>query len=454
MRLPENFTDRGVCILGLGYVGLTLATTMAEIGFEVFGVEVREDIVEKLSQGLPHFFEPGMAPRLAHATTDGRLRITSSIPPKCPANVFVITVGTPLDESGRVRMDMIEHATREVAESMSDGALVVMRSTVKLGTTRELVQPILEATGKRFDLAFCPERTLEGRAMEELRYLPQIVGGDTEQATIRAAQLFQFVTPTVVRVSDVETAEIVKLIDNAHRDVQFAYANEVAQICDAAGVSAREVIAAGKLGYPRTDLPLPGPVGGPCLSKDPHILAESLQHAGMVPEIGRAARRLNERQPWDVAEYLVRTTRAIEGFPARPTISLLGLAFKGRPATDDLRGTTARPIFQALQDHFPGAEFRGYDPEVAAEQIKDFGLIPCDTLRDAMSGAHLALILNNHPALSATPLEVTAVPMARPALVYDFWNSFPSDDLRLPHGVGYIALGSHARPRLPGAGAS
>ena len=143
-----------------------------------------------------------------------------------------------------------------------------MRSTVKIGTTRNLVHPVLEASGKRFDLAFCPERTVEGQALEELRWLPQIVGGETLDVTVRAGQLFQFLTPTVVRVSSVETAEMVKLVDNSQRDVHFAYSNEVARVCDVIGISAAEVIQAGKRGYPRTNLPMPGPVGGPCLEKD------------------------------------------------------------------------------------------------------------------------------------------------------------------------------------------
>jgi nucleotide sugar dehydrogenase len=423
---------------------------MAEVGFDVFGVEVREDVVEVLQRGEPHFFEPGMASRLARTLADGRLRVSQHIPEDNPATVYVITVGTPLDADGRVRLDMIEHVCNEVAAVLHDGDLVIMRSTVKLGTTRQVVRPILESTGKTFDLAFCPERTLEGQAMEELRYLPQIVGGDSYAANVRAGQLFAFVTPTVVRVSDIETAEIVKLIDNAQRDVIFGYANEVAAVCDAAGVSAREVISAGKLGYPRTNLPMPGPVGGPCLSKDSYILAQSLEPLGLEPALTLTARRLNERQPTEVADFLRRTTASMPGFPEDPVVALLGLAFKGRPATDDLRGTMARPIFNALKRLFPSSTFRGYDPEVAALKIAEFGLAPMPSLGDAMRDAHLVVVMNNHPELTGMPLEILASGMATPGLVYDFWNAFDARDLRLPDGIGYAALGSHAQASVPG----
>jgi UDP-N-acetyl-D-mannosaminuronic acid dehydrogenase len=268
-------------------------------------------------------------------------------------------------------------------------------------------------------------------------------------AAVRAAQLFQFLTPTVVRVSDVETAEMIKLIDNSSRDVGFAFANEVAKICSAVGISASEVIKAGKLGYPRTNVAWPGPVGGPCLEKDSYILAEGLHSYGIQPELIIAARRLNEKQPEEVISYLAKTLKSLPGFPENPIISLLGLAFKGRPATDDLRGTMAKPIYALAKRYFPQAEFRGYDPMVKPEQIRDFGLAPCSTLEQAMQGANLALIMNNHLVFSEMILGNLALLMARPGLVYDFWNNFVAEELDLPEGTGYMSLGSHKKAVLP-----
>ncbi|MQX37421.1 nucleotide sugar dehydrogenase [Roseospira navarrensis] len=447
MLVPESFPDRSICILGLGYVGLTLAATMADIGFDVLGVEVRPEVVEGLRQGRPHFHEPGLEDQLRRVLDRGTLRVETAIPDDHRSRVFIITVGTPLGPDGRARLDMIERATGEVAAAMPENALVLLRSTVRLGTTRAVAVPILETAGVPFDLAFCPERTLEGVALQELRALPQIVGGSTMAATIRAAQLFQFVTPTIVRVRDPETAEMIKLVDNAQRDVQFAYANEVARVCDAIGVSAREVIAAGKLGYPRTNLPMPGPVGGPCLEKDPYILAEGLERYGIAPDITLTARRLNERQPQETMDFLAGTARALGGFPERPVIALMGLAFKGRPATDDLRGTMARPILAALRGHFPDAEYRGYDSVVPAAGIQAMGLAPTGTLADAMNGAHLVVIANNHPDFSAMPIETLSHTMARPGLIYDYWNGFDGRELCLAPGCAYFALGSHGAVR-------
>ena len=448
MNALENFKDRRVCVLGLGYVGLTLAVAMADVGFEVVGVEIRDNVRDLLSQGNAHFYEPGLVERLQRVIRTGNFTCAKTIPKGWDGSVYIVTVGTPLDASGRSRLDMVENVITEVSQHLSDGDLVIMRSTVKLGTTRKSVMPKLAATGKTFDLAFCPERTLEGKALVELRQLPQIVGGMTISAAVRASQLFQFITPTVVRVSDIETAEMIKLIDNAQRDVAFAYANEVARACDAIGVSAMEVIQAGKLGYPRTNLPMPGPVGGPCLEKDPHILAEGLSELGVELEITKAARLINERQPAETVEYLRLTAQQAVGFSVKPIITLMGIAFKGQPATDDLRGTMAKPVLDALRKAFPQATFRGFDPVVALGNIAAFGLVPAATLENAFSGASLVLILNNHPAFSAMPVAGLAQQMEQPGLIYDYWNCFKATDLHMPQGVAYVALGSHGRTQL------
>jgi UDP-N-acetyl-D-mannosaminuronic acid dehydrogenase len=444
----ENFEDGHVCIIGLGYVGLTLAVTMASVGFRVMGIEIRNEVLDELAEGKAHFHEPGLEERLKRVIKTGHLKFEKRLPRKWDGKVYIITVGTPLDDNHKSRLDMVEGVGKEVSEKLKDNDLVIMRSTVKLGTTRKIMVPILNSSGKKFDLAFCPERTLEGNALAELRQLPQIIGGITNSATVRASHLFQFVTPTVVRVSDMETAEMIKLIDNAQRDVSFAYANEVARACDAIGVSASEVIQAGKLGYSRTNLPMPGPVGGPCLEKDSHILAEGLQELGINPEITIAARLINERQPSESVSFLKKMTEKLHNFPSNPVITLMGLAFKGRPETDDLRGTMAKPIFIQMQKAFPNAIFRGFDAVVSKSDIQSFGLEPVDSLEAALNEASLVLILNNHPVFSAMDIEQSSVKMERPGVIYDFWNCFNANDLHLSNEVNYIALGSHGKSIL------
>jgi len=449
--LKNIYRDHSVCIIGLGYVGLTLATVMAGIGFCVLGVEMRDDVLEKIKKGKPHFFEPGLEGRLSNLVKNGKIHFSKTIPDDWDGTVFIITVGTPLGTDGKIRLEYIERVGKQVSKHLKRGDMVLMRSTVKIGTTRNIIHPLLKEAGVDFDLAFCPERTLEGKALIEIRQLPQIVGGMTQSAEIRASQLFQFLTPTVIRVSDVETAEMIKLIDNANRDIIFGYANEVARACDSIGISAIEVIHAGKLGYPRTNLPLPGLVGGPCLEKDPYILAEGIREQGVEMEMTIAARKINERQPLVIAEYIKNQTTKIKGFPEKPEIALMGLAFKGQPATNDLRGTMARPILSALQKRFPSANFRGYDALVTNEEIEAFGLNPSATIKEALNATNVAVILNNHIEFAMMPIETLFETMARPSFIYDVWNAFDARELSIPDGCGYVAFGSHGMGILPHA---
>ena len=295
MSLPANFD---VGIVGLGYVGLTLATVLAEAGNSVIGIEKRKDLVELTNEGIPHFTETGLPDALAGVMRFGKLVAAEQFDDSFSCR-HIHHHGRDAAGAGRRRARRHDrgrpHATSP--RTCATAPSVILRSTVKIGTTRDVVAPILAASGKKFDIAMCPERTLEGKALQELRELPQIVGADDQAVADRAAAVFRRLTSSIVLVSGIETAEIAKLVSNTFRDVQFAFANEVARVCDAFGVSAHEVISAGKIGYNRTNIPLPGLVGGPCLEKDPHILMESARTRGISLEITKAGRLVNERQP-------------------------------------------------------------------------------------------------------------------------------------------------------------
>lgn len=442
MALPAAFADKNICILGLGYVGLTLAVAMADTGFRVHGVEMRQSVLDGLAANEPHFWEPRLKDKLIRSRARGAFTFTRDVPAGQDISVFIITVGTPLGADGKAQMRSVEQATRQIAGQMRDGALIILRSTVKLGTARKVVSPILAATGKRFDIAVCPERTLEGRALIELHELPQIVGADSDETRYRCQMLFGHMTPTTVTVSTLESAELVKLVDNTYRDVTFGFANEVAKLCGRMGISAREVIRAGKLGYPRTNVALPGPVGGPCLEKDPHILFEAAQQWGVEMNISKTARLTNEDVPAQSISLISEVMKSMPGFSAKPKVRLLGLAFKGVPATDDLRGTTAKPILEELRRVFPQAEFTGYDPVVPHhEATAFFGFGMHATLKEAFTGADIVLIANNHREFQGFDLGAMAEHMTRPGIIYDYWNMHDDTEMALPQGVRYLALG-------------
>ena len=433
--------DRHVCILGMGFVGLTLAVVMAECGFQVVGVEIDPKTVKRLESGNAHFFEVGLQARLRRALAGGQLRFVAGLTAAdvSHCSLFILTVGTPLDKGGAPRMDMVERATRQVTAVMPEGALVVLRSTVRLGTTRAVVKPILDATGKRYQLAYCPERTIEGNALAELRMLPQIVGGLAPEDAWRAAAVFQHMTPTTIRVSSLETAEAIKLLDNSYRDLFFAFGNEVALLCEAAGLDAVEVIGSGKMGYPRTSIAAPGFVGGPCLEKDPHILEHSMQDFGYRPELISMGRQLNERVPEWVARSLAGLLGERQG---TLKIAICGLAFKGRPETDDVRGTPATLLAAAMRATFPGAELCGQDFAVSAEVIRDqLGLTPV-AIDEAFAGAHAVVIANNNSKYEWVDVDRLMERMARPAVIYDCWSVLHLKPEDTPEGVRYVRFGS------------
>jgi UDP-N-acetyl-D-mannosaminuronic acid dehydrogenase len=430
-----------VGVIGLGYVGLTLATVLADAGNSVMGIEKRAEVVELTNQGIPYFSEVGLADALTRVTASGKLVAAEQFDENVTCNTYIITVGTPLSGEGKVRLDMIEAATRQVAENMCDGALVILRSTVRIGTTSDVVAPILAATGKRFDIAMCPERTLEGRALQELRELPQIIGAGDPGASDRAAAVFQRLTSSIVKVSSAEAAEIVKLVDNTYRDIQFAFANEVARLCDAFGVNAHEVISSGKLGYPRTSVALPGLVGGPCLEKDPHILLQSAQSRGLDLEITSAARLVNERQPIETVAFITEEVARRE-LPSPLRLRVIGMAFKGIPATDDLRGSMSIKVLDALKKAHPNADVGIFDPVIAPDVLERS--FPSEEVftrfGDAVSGASVVIIANNHPALGAISPRTMSEFIGPNGFVFDYWNHFshlPTSEL----GDSYFAVG-------------
>ena len=431
-----------IAVIGLGYVGLTFAIALADVGFDVLGVEKRPEVVDLTNSGVPHFAEHGLEGVMKHVLAEGKMRAATSLSSDVHAGIYVITVGTPLKD-GHFNVDFIQAAAKEVADNMQDGALIILRSTVAIGTARNIVAPILAVSGKTFQIAMCPERTLEGRAMTELRNLPQIIGSDCDATRQRAAHLFYHLTHTVVHVSSLETAEVIKLVDNTYRDVQFGFANEVARICDAYGINALEVINGGKLGYSRTNVAQPGLVGGPCLEKDPHILAQSLEKMGLNLEITKAARTVNERQPVETMGFIAGRLSTSEG-RNKPVIAIAGVAFKGVPATDDLRGSMAHKILSEIRKQIPDAKIRVYDPVCTLAHMEKEGVDAdqfCAKLEEAISGADCLIIANNHPSLGEmTPVQVGKY-LRNGGFVYDYWNHFSN---RRAHEIGqnYYAVGN------------
>jgi len=439
-------THRHIVVVGLGYVGLTLGLELAREGFQVTGVDVDAARVAAIRGGDAHVHEQGLA-ELLREQLRVNFQVSTDLPPG--GDVFVVAVGTPVATTPGTAMPTpqlghLEAAIDAVGARLKRGGLVVLRSTVPVGTTREVVRPRLErlsglVAGVDFHLAFAPERTAEGQALQELRILPQVIGGINEDSVEATAALFRELTPTIVRVESVEAAEMVKLLNNGFRDLVFAFANQVAQVGARFNLDLVELIRAANRGYPRDQIPLPSPgVGGACLTKDPYILASVATRAGIPQTLFELGRRVNESMHDFVVDALLQQLSAVGKDPARARVLLCGLAFKGNPETGDLRNSSALEIAALLRGRV--GELLGHDPVAPADAIAAAGLTPV-ALPAGAAGVDAILLLNNHRSYQKVDIYSLVRSLAPPPIVYDGWHLWsPEDVLRAAPGV-YLGLG-------------
>ena len=414
-------SNENVCIVGLGYVGLTLGVALAKHGVNIFGVETNKEIINSLKKNKAHFSDKGLTEILADVVRATPFHFSASLPTDNNFSAYIITVGTPLDKNGNPRLDMITNASREVANNMEDGSLIILRSTVELGTTRNVVMPILKESNKKFELAMCPERTLEGDAINELHSLPQIIGAQSQEVSQRCSRLFSVLSDKTIITKNFETAEMIKLVDNTSRDLYFSFANEIAEICSLYDVDVYEVIEKGQAEYKRTKMWLPGPVGGPCLEKDPHILANSSIKKGFTPSIIKAGRNMNETQNEmiiDKIKYILEQKEIKD-----PHILLCGLAFKGIPETDDLRGSMGIKFLEEINKTYKNISI--YDPVVKYESLITISEKIVD-IENAQECYDLVVLLNNHSKFKTIEWKTFNNLLTENGCVFDFWNSLGS----------------------------
>lgn len=432
--MEHHDNDGYIAVIGLGYVGLPLAATLAASGAEVVGLEANPAVRAAIRAGGTLKYEPGLED-LLRSLPEGALTVSDRLPDAAPAAVLVC-VGTAVDGDRRPELDDLSAAVSAVADRIDEDTLVVIRSTVPVGTCRDLVLPLLRRRVASPLLAFCPERTIQGQALAELRALPQIIGGLDARSAQLAADLFKPVAPDQIMMSSIEAAEAVKLICNAHTDLIYGFGNEVAFLSHALGLDAEELIESANAGYPRPNLSRPGFVGGSCLVKDPYLLAHAGAAAGYRPTMVEAARAVNERVPGHVANVVLRALSARRR-PAVSRVVVCGIAYKGHPPTDDVRGSAAVEVARLLTGQV--GELAGHDFLVAPERTAELGYRPVE-LPDGLDGAHALILLSNHPGYSDLDSDELLRRMAPSPVVFDMWGVLrprPSAG----QGVEYLGLG-------------
>jgi UDP-N-acetyl-D-mannosaminuronic acid dehydrogenase len=387
--------DKTVCVMGLGYIGLPTASLLATRGYRVLGVDVDSRVVDAVQAGTLHFHEPDLDILVASAVGGGML--TAAHEPAA-ADIFIIAVPTPFADGHAPDLSYVEAATRAIAPHLAPGNLVILESTSPVGATekvarwiaeeREDLGPDVTKGSKRLDVVHSPERVLPGRVLQELVINDRIVGGlDTVSAEAGAAFYRTFTTGQVF-ATKARTAELSKLAENAFRDVNIAYANELSLICDRLGVNVWDLISLANR-HPRVNILQPGPgVGGHCIAVDPWFIVDSApEEARLI----RTAREVNDGKP----RWVIDQVKAAADRFKDPVIACLGLAFKAN--IDDLRESPALSITEALARENAG-RILAVEPFVkeCPKRLAGFENVRFAAVEDALAEADIILLLVDH----------------------------------------------------------
>ncbi len=416
-----------ICIIGVGYVGLTLGVVLADRGFEVVGYDTDKNTIKKLQSGQPTFYEKGID-ILLKKHLNKNFRFTNKIV-NDNFDAFIISVGTPFDNKAeRPVLDHLINGTKEVATMLTDDSLVVVRSTVPVGATRDVVKPLLDKTGKKYFLAFCPERTAEGVALKELLELPQIIGGLDNASVEKAFALFRKITPTIVEVESLEAAEMIKLINNCYRDLNFAFANEIALICERLRLNPFKTISAANLGYSRSNVSKPGLTGGTCLRKDPYILADFAKRNGYEAKLITVGRNLNEYIPTHIAKKIYEHTINTKKECKQSKVFITGFAYKGHPENDDTRDSLTISLVEELKK-LGFANIFGHDFVVDSGNLNAIGIDTC-SIEEGFNKADCVVFANNHQSYGALDIENLILKLNKNSIVIDCWHNFDPEPFR------------------------
>lgn len=406
---PVSLEISQVCVVGLGYVGLPAAAMFAKAGLKVLGIDVHDNVVNSVNRGEVHIVEPGLAEIVKAQVKRGNLR-ASRQPEK--ADAFVLAVPTPFRHDGTHAPDVsyIESAVQSIAPVIARGNLIVLESTSPVGTTRHIIDVLKNArkdlrmpdpeTGEEgdVDFAYSPERVIPGSTTKEIITNDRVIGGVTTRAATRARGLYKSFVKGRCHITDDKTAEMVKLSENAYRDLNIAFANELSVLCDRFGVNVWELIELANC-HPRVSILSPGPgVGGHCISVDPWFLVAG---APDIARLIRTVREVNDFKP----HYVFRCVEEAMLRHPHAHIACLGLSYK--PDIDDFRESPALEVTLRVNARWPGRVV-AVDPSAKA-------LVQRDQRAGALTFANLEEAIQRCGVLVGLVPHRTFADIARPA---------------------------------------
>lgn len=442
-----------IVIFGLGFVGLTLGIFFAESGLNVVGIDSDKKKIDSLRRKKVYLYEPGLEEALTKVLDvnffvfENKNDYVQTIQnQKGARNIFFITVGTYLGENNEVDFTGLDQVSNEIAAMIKANDLIALRSTLSIGTTENRVREILESksglvAGVDFSLTYAPERTIEGNALKELKELPQIIGGITLNCRSKIKRIFESAGVKVVEVSSCKAAELIKLTSNAYRDVNFAFANEIARISIENHLSPDEIIESANYSYSRNLIAKPSPgVGGPCLWKDSLILAEGTKD----PEFLIAARKVNIKVIYDWLDFIIQQVQSTHILKGNLNVLILGVTFKGVPETNDTRNSSSVIIMKELKKLKYDVEYWDYilnevvNTDYSIEKsLEDFRKY------SKQKNYHVVIIANNHPQNRIKFLEIAKeIPSKEKIVLADPWKLLTSEDrISLGNKIIYFGMG-------------
>jgi UDP-N-acetyl-D-mannosaminuronic acid dehydrogenase len=386
-----------VAVVGLGYIGLPTAVCLATGGLDVVGVDVSPGIIELVNRGEAPFAEPDLSVGVSGAVAMGRLTAQLEMP---QADAYIIAVPTPFADGHRPDLSAVTAAAESIAPVLRGGEVIVLESTVPPGTTRQIseliaaLRPDLHLPHASDDapdlhLAHCPERVLPGRIMIEITTNDRVIGGLTPACAARAAALYRTFCHGELIITDAASAEMAKLAENAYRDVNIAFANELSLICQHLGLDVWEIRQLANH-HPRVEILRPGPgVGGHCIAVDPWFVIDAApEQATLIA----AARQVNDHMPAHTAAQIVATSKRFR----EPQIACLGLSFKAD--VGDLRGSPAVEIVRQVAAALPDVKVLAVDPHVAElpGQLDSLGNVVLADTQRAVSDSDVIALLTDH----------------------------------------------------------
>lgn len=377
VQVKEDIIENEIndsCIMGLGFVGLTVACHISACNMRVYGYDYSDQLIKNLQDKKTKFDEPGLMNVINDSVDKGLLTFTNEIP---ESKIYMIAVGSPISDTGVPDLSQILSCLEKISTVVSHGTLIIIRSTIPLGSCREVFIPYFEKLsglkcGADWHLSFAPERTLEGSALQELRNLPQIISGYSQECLTKASNYFEKFCNTVVEVESLESAELAKLACNTYRDLKFSFANELSNICESYNINSRKLISKINFDYERAGIPIPSPgVGGYCLTKDPIIYTHPSRPPQSPIELGKVSRKINNYA-------LEAPNRALTNFCNKNSLDkknlnilIIGLAFKGSPETNDMRFSTSLDFFNSISSSV--SKVYGFDNCIDQTEIQALG---------------------------------------------------------------------------------